>query len=293
VDIVSEVLGVSASKIELQRVQGGDIHAAYCAAVENQQVFVKANSKEFAEVLETEYESLRYMQAARLDFYPQALHIASGDEYAVLMMQHYPLSPLTQSSAADLGRQLARQHLVSNDCFGWIADNFIGLTRQINSNTAEWGDFFRQARLQPQLELAINNGLSSRIVEQVVETLGRTNELLGQQQVKPALLHGDLWSGNVGFDTALARTMMFDPAPYFGDPESDLAMTELFGRFPAEFYTAYHATFPRREGYSQRRNIYQLYHALNHFNLFGAGYESMIKGFCTNFLSAAEETIVV
>ena len=279
-NLLSEVLRVSADKIKLRSIQGGDIHPAYCARYANQQIFVKANSAEFAEVLKTEYESLRYMQGVGLGCYPQALHFAVQDGCAALLMQYHSMSPITPSSSADLGRQLATQHLLGNDCFGWIGDNFIGLTRQLNPKVSDWGDFFRQARLQPQLDLAINNGLNSRVVDLVVDTIDRTNYLFRGQQVKPALLHGDLWSGNVGFDTVLARSMMFDPAPYFGDPESDLAMTELFGRLPAEFYAAYHEIFPRRDGYSQRRNIYHLYHAMNHFNLFGPVYESMITGFC-------------
>lgn len=190
------------------------------------------------------------------------------------------MSPITGSSAADLGQKMAAQHSIGNDSFGWVGDNFIGRTRQLNPKATDWGGFFTQARLQPQLQLAINNGLNPSAVDLVIGAIDRTNDLFREQQIKPALLHGDLWSGNVGFDTVSERSMMFDTAPYFGDPESDLAMTELFGRFPDEFYAAYHAVFPRREGYSQRRNVYQLYHAMNHFNLFGSVYESMITGFC-------------
>jgi protein-ribulosamine 3-kinase len=168
---------------------------------------------------------------------------------------------------AALGRSLAALHARPAARFGWPRDNYIGATPQANAWHDDWAEFFRLERIEPQLALARSNGFE--LEPPNVEAL------LAGHDPRPALLHGDLWSGNVGFVDA--RPVFFDPAVYFGDPEADLAMTELFGGFPRTFYAAYEEAWPRRSGYETRKHLYNLYHLLNHLNLFGDGYGGRVR----------------
>ena len=164
---------------------------------------------------------------------------------------------------AALGRMLAALHRQTNPRFGWQRDNYIGLTPQINSWRDSWADFFRECRIRPQLELARRNSFDLEV-----------NFDLVNHRPQPSLLHGDLWSGNVGFTPG---PVVFDPAVYYGDREADLAMTELFGGFPREFYRAYDEAFPLDPGYEKRKHLYNLYHLLNHLNIFGGSYLGQVR----------------
>ena len=166
-----------------------------------------------------------------------------------------------------LARMLAALHRTTGPRFGWHTDNYIGATPQINSWRDDWSVFFKECRLAPQLALAKKNGYA-------VEIHGALKVLEGHKP-KPSLLHGDLWAGNAGFINE--GPVLFDPAVYYGDREADLAMTELFGGFPSEFYRAYNEAWPLDEGYERRRPMYNLYHLLNHLNLFGGGYLGQVK----------------
>lgn len=162
-----------------------------------------------------------------------------------------------------MGRMLARLHRKTHDRFGWSTDNWIGLSPQKNGWSEDWVAFFRDCRLKPQLQRA---GLSLDF---------RIEKLFKRYAPIPSLLHGDLWSGNAGFMPE--GPVIFDPAVYYGDREADLAMTELFGGFPAAFYAAYQKEYPLDGGYSRRKHLYNLYHLLNHLNLFGAGYRAQVE----------------
>jgi fructosamine-3-kinase len=157
-----------------------------------------------------------------------------------------------------LGKALAHLHRQTGPRFGWASDNYIGLAPQINSWRDSWAEFFLECRLRPQAKKA---GIELPPIR-----------LLDGHQPRPALLHGDLWNGNVGFTKE--GPVVFDPAVYYGDREADLAMTELFGGFPREFYEAYGAV---DEGYARRKHLYNLYHLLNHLNLFGGAYLGQVK----------------
>jgi protein-ribulosamine 3-kinase len=166
-----------------------------------------------------------------------------------------------------LARMLAALHRTTGPRFGWHTDNYIGATPQINSWRDDWSVFFKECRLAPQLALAKKNGYA-------VEIHGALKVLEGHQP-KPSLLHGDLWAGNAGF--IKEGPVLFDPAVYYGDREADLAMTELFGGFPREFYRAYDEAWPLDEGYERRKPMYNLYHLLNHLNLFGGSYLDQVE----------------
>ena len=169
---------------------------------------------------------------------------------------------------AALARMLAALHRHSGERFGWASDNWIGLAPQKNGWSEDWIGFYRDCRLLPQLERA-------RLLAEAQPLLKNLAAFFGGRRPAPALLHGDLWSGNVGFTAE--GPVLFDPAVYYGDREADLAMTELFGGFPGEFYSAYNQAWALDPGYETRKHLYNLYHLLNHLNLFGGGYLGQVK----------------
>jgi protein-ribulosamine 3-kinase len=195
---------------------------------------------------------------------PQVLDrgIKDGKAYIRLEFLHLERS----GNWSDLGRLLANLHRQTGPRFGWARDNYIGLSPQQNGWCDDWLEFWRTRRMRPQLELAKRNGF---------ELEEPSLELLNNYRPQPSLLHGDLWSGNAGFTAEGPVT--YDPAVYYGDRETDLAMTELFSGFPAEFYRAYNEAFPLDPGYEKRKHLYNVYHLLNHLNLFGGGYLGQVK----------------
>jgi fructosamine-3-kinase len=170
-----------------------------------------------------------------------------------------------------LGRNLARMHRVTGSRFGWHRDNTIGATPQVNTASEDWIAFWREQRLGFQLNLAAAKGHGGRLIANGMRLMERLPAFFPGGRPQPSLLHGDLWSGNAA-RTAEGEPVIFDPAVYYGDREADLAMTELFGGFPRPFYEAYAAEYPLDPGYAARKPLYNLYHVLNHLNLFGGGY---------------------
>ena len=173
---------------------------------------------------------------------------------------------------AALGRMLAQVHRSNARRFGWQRDNFIGLGEQPNGWSDDWAEFFLEKRLKPQ---AAKCGL--------LDQLPDVRWILAGHRPAPSLLHGDLWNGNAGFTAD--GPVIFDPAVYYGDHEADLAMTELFGGFPPDFYASYQKEFPLDAGYERRKHLYNLYHLLNHLNLFGSGYFGQVKSALAYFSS--------
>jgi fructosamine-3-kinase len=172
-----------------------------------------------------------------------------------------------------LGEGLAELHRrSSHPVYGLERDNYIGSTPQVNGWESDWIGFFREKRLRPQLELAARNGLLTGQRRQRLEVvIDRLERWLGGVSHRPALLHGDLWGGNVMAGIG-GEPVLIDPAVYYGDREADLAFTEVFGGFSPRFYAAYRSSYPLEPGYDERANLYNLYHLLNHLNLFGEGY---------------------
>ena len=185
-----------------------------------------------------------------------------------------------------LGRSLARLHRVMGGRHGWQRDNTIGSTPQINTPTADWIAFWREQRLGFQLDLAVAKGHGSRLIEGGRRLMEQLPAFFTGYAPAPSLLHGDLWSGNAGM-TATGKPVIFDPAVYYGDREADLAMTELFGGFPQSFYASYRAEYPLDAGYATRKQLYNLYHVLNHLNLFGGGYGVQAERMIEQLLAAA------
>ena len=183
------------------------------------------------------------------------------------------------------GKQLAQMHHHTHEQgYGFDVTTYCGSTPQDNRWQSSWADFFIEQRLQPLLATLARKGI--HFAEQDV-ALSRASELLKNHQPKPSLLHGDLWSGNIGFnpDKDMAYAVVFDPSSYYGDLETDLAMTELFGQFPTDFYHGYQAEYPLDDGYEQRKLVYNFYHILNHANIFGGIYIEQAKATLSRIIS--------
>ena len=175
-------------------------------------------------------------------------------------------------------------HRYTSGKFGWTRDNTIGSTPQVNTQEADWVTFYAERRLRFQFELAAENGCAQGVQTQGETLLEKLPVFFTNYRPQASLLHGDLWGGN---HAALrdGTPVIFDPAPYYGDREADLAMTELFGGFSARFYAAYRAAWPLDAGYAVRKDLYNLYHVLNHLNLFGGGYRGQAQDLIERLLS--------
>ncbi len=254
-------------------VAGGCIHRCFILEGGGRRYFAKTNDRSALDGFAAEADGLAALAAAGARV-PAPLCRGQADEHAFLVLEHLDLRG--NGDYAALGRSLAAVHSVHGEAFGWHRDNYIGRTTQLNRRSPSWSDFWREARLEPQLELARKNGLGRDLVgkgERLAEALPR---LLSQHAPAASLLHGDLWSGNAGF-LADGAPVLFDPAVYWGDRETDLAMTELFGGFPRAFYSAYAEAGPLAQGYTVRKTMYNLYHVLNHANLFGGGFAAQAE----------------
>lgn len=252
-----------------QAVHGGDISEAFTLGDGARTFFVKTQRADRLGMFEAEAEGLAELAAANAVRVPGAIAhgVAAGRAYLVL---EYLLLG-SRGNAARLGRQLAAQHRVSAPQFGGPRDNWIGATPQPNAWTDDWVEFWRVRRLGFQLKLAAQNGYGGALQRDGEALMARLEDCFVGYRPQPSLLHGDLWGGNHGF-LADDTPVIFDPATYFGDRECDLAMSELFGGFDADFYAAYRETWPLDPGYTVRRTLYNLYHVLNHANMFGGSY---------------------
>jgi fructosamine-3-kinase len=255
-------------------VGGGSINQAYALSDSDTPplaYFVKINQASLIAMFEAEALGLRQMAASHSIRVPQPICYGVADGSAYMVLEWLDFGYGDHQAWEEMGRNLAALHRVTSlQGFGWEQNNTIGSTPQINTWKSNWLDFFTEHRLGYQFQLANRKG--GRFPRQA-QLLAALPDLLAGHEPQPSLVHGDLWSGNAAV-TLRGEAVIFDPAAYFGDREVDLAMTQLFGSFPANFYSAYHEAYPLEPGFSQRRILYNLYHILNHFNLFGGGYES-------------------
>jgi len=250
-------------------VGGGCIHRTFRATDGGRSWFVKVNDATRADLFAAEADGLRALAQGPLRV-PEVICCGETLEQSFLVLEWLNLGAGAPRDYAKLGEQLARLHALAGPHCGWRRDNYIGSTPQINAADASWARFFGTARLAPQLALARRNGHVALYAkgEKLLQALP---QLFGGHAPRPSLLHGDLWGGNAAF-LGDGTPVIFDPAAYYGDRETDLAMTELFGGFPEDFYAAYRAFAPLDPGYRVRKTLYNLYHVLNHANLFGGGY---------------------
>jgi fructosamine-3-kinase len=256
-----EHLGLS----DAQPVAGGCIHRCYRVRCEGRLLFLKVNQAGLADAFAAEADGLSALRDAGARAPEPIAHGDIGGS-AYLLLEYLELD--SGGDYASLGRMLAGMHRRVGERHGWRRNNYIGSTPQANGACDSWQDFWRKRRLEPQLELARRNG------HRLEDVPGW--QLLESHEPAASLVHGDLWGGNASF-LASGEPVIFDPAVYYGDREVDVAMTELFGGFPQEFYDAYNDAWPLSRDYERRKPLYNLYHLLNHLNLFGGGYLEQVR----------------
>lgn len=266
---IAEATGRPFRPVATRPAGGGSINdAEILRGVDGSAFFVKLNAAERLPMFEAEADGLREIAATGALRCPLPICCGAESSRAFLVLEFLDLN--RRGGSAELGRRLAEMHRVQRPRYGWWRDNTIGATAQINTECESWLEFWRDRRLAPQLALAARNGAAARLLRDGERLMASLGGFFGSDLPAASLLHGDLWGGNFGF--AGGEPVIFDPAVYFGDRETDLAMTELFGGFPADFYAAYREAWPLDQGYEARKLLYNLYHVLNHFNLFGGGY---------------------
>ncbi|HEX9208109.1 MAG TPA: fructosamine kinase family protein [Steroidobacteraceae bacterium] len=270
-------------------VHGGSInHCVRWPAAVGGDAFVKLAAASALPAYEAEAEGLRELAEAGALRVPAVLAVGEVAGHAVLALEWLDLSGGFEADArcqARLGEGLAMQHRVTAARHGWHRDNTIGATPQRNACDDDWVRFFRERRLGFQLDLASGNGLEPAVVERGRELCDRCGAFFSSYHPRPSLLHGDLWGGNAGRIAATGEPVIFDPAVYYGDRETDLAMTRLFGGFGPAFHAAYQSAWPLDQAAGTRRTLYNLYHVLNHYNLFGGGYGRQAAGMIDRLLA--------
>ena len=257
---------------------GGDINRAALVRSRDRTWFLKYRSDAPPGLFKAEALALAEIAASGCIRVPQAVAWGEADAIAWLLLEHIELT--ANGSPALLGEQMAALHGVTRDHFGWTLDNYIGTTPQANRPTRDWTEFWRDRRLGPQIAMARAAGYGGRLIDAGERLLENLDAVMRDHRPQASLLHGDLWGGNKAY-TPAGQPVIFDPASYYGDRETDIAMTELFGGFEPAFYAAYQSCAPLPAGYPLRRELYKLYHVLNHLNLFGRAYlarcESMLE----------------
>ncbi len=234
--------------------------------------FRKTGPESSLDMFQAEADGLAELRAAAEVRVPEVIDCGVSDGSSYIVLERLRLESASRKVEQRFGEQLAALHRHTQESFGWYRDNTIGPTPQINTLCDDWLTFFGEHRLRYQLDLAADKGYGADVTEPGGRLLERLPALLGDHTPDASLLHGDLWGGNWG--SVAGEPVIFDPAVYYGDRESDIAMTMLFGGFGKAFYEAYEASWPMGPGHETRLKLYQLYHVLNHLNLFGRSYLS-------------------
>ena len=266
---ISQATGVAFQPIRQQSIGGGCINQSFKIADEQRSFFVKLNDASCLAMFEAEVAGLQEIASARSVRTPLPVCHGVTDGQAFLVLEYLDLC--SHGDAAALGQQIAQMHRQGQSHFGWRRDNTLGSTLQLNTPTADWPTFVREQRIGFQLRLAAENGYWGQLQTAGEKLMADLHLFFTDYQPQASLLHGDLWGGNHGY-LSDATPVIFDPAVYYGDRECDLAMAELFGGFSPAFYAAYRAAWQLDAGYAVRKTLYNLYHILNHANLFGGGY---------------------
>ncbi len=296
-EIATRAVGQIGINLPIERIvpaYGGDINENHIVELGRgekgsswEKFFLKVQHNSPERFFEAEAEGLKAIQAALsppVPRTPEVLGIGRLGTSHYLAMEYIHPGNSGKATELILGRQLAQLHRGGRaELFGFPHDNFIGRTPQVNTFMSSWIDFFRENRLGYQIRIADNrNLLNLNLRKQLDKVLDRLELLLDEPDF-PSLIHGDLWGGNV-MTANTGEPVIIDPAVYYGHPEADIAMTELFGGFSRKFYDGYYEINPRDPGYKERKELYNLYHMLNHLNLFGSSYESAIKSIVSRYM---------
>jgi fructosamine-3-kinase len=282
--LLAQQLATRVAPAPQERVGGGCINETWRWPTDNGALFVKLAAPGRLAMFEAERAGLEELASAAALRVPKPLAVGATADCAVLALEWIDFAARSPASETALGEQLAWQHRVLAQEHGWTRDNTIGNTPQPNAGHPDWPAFFRERRLAPQLALAASNGHLGALQERGVRLLESLDAFFTSYRPVPSLLHGDLWGGNWGTDQQ-DRPVVFDPAVYYGDRETDIAMTRLFGGFGNRFYTAYHSNWPLDQAAGTRRTLYNLYHVLNHLNLFGGSYLAQAEDMMARLLA--------
>lgn len=279
---ITQATGTEFAIATTSSVSGGCINQGYKVSSQDVAYFVKLNDASQVEMFAAEALGLKQMHATKTITVPQPICWGTAANSSYIVLQWLDLVSGNNQGWGEMGRQLGAMHRAgTSQNFGWERNNTIGSTPQINTWNDSWADFFAQQRIGYQLKLAKRRGGSFPDRDRVVDAV---RVRLADRQPTASLVHGDLWSGNAAITTN-GSPVILDPATYYGDRETDIAMTELFGGFPTAFYNGYNEAWQLDSGYGQRKSIYNLYHVLNHFNLFGGGYANQAKRMIDSIIS--------
>jgi fructosamine-3-kinase len=243
-------------------VSGGGIGSSFRVKTERHEYFVKHYSR--TGLSGREAHGLREMAASKTVKVPEVVNF---DEH-FLVLKFLGQASRCGDFQGRLGRELARMHRITSGQFGFYEDNFIGSNPQINNYKDSWLEFYLENRLDFQVELTGDR----EVADAYIKLCAKVPELLASSSEEPSLIHGDLWGGNV-ISGPGGEPVLIDPAVYYGHREAELGMTQLFGGFTNEFYSAYDDEYPLKKGWRSRLDLYKLYHVLNHMNMFGSGYK--------------------
>lgn len=268
-----------------ESIGGGCIANACRLETEEGTFFLKWSTRAVAKTFVSEAEGLRELKAANSPlFIPDVIAVEEGTEQipGLLLMEWIESGEKGSRFWEDFGRGLAVLHRSTTDRYGFHHDNFIGHLPQRNDWEEDWPTFFIQHRIEPQVSMARDRGVWHRGWDPYLERLIQSIDQILPASPEPSILHGDLWSGNF-MVTRSGKAALIDPAVYYGHREADLAMTELFGGFNDRFYQAYREAWPLDDGYEKRRDLYNLYHLINHLNHFGGSYAHSVSGIIKQF----------
>ena len=280
---ICEEIGETYPK-SIEQVHGGDIHSTWQIEFSNKKLFLKKNirNKKFLEFEKYCLQNLREYNNQENLVIPEVIAYKNIKNIEILLIEWIDMHNFDQKK---LGKGLGELHLKSAESnpkmFGFPVEGFIGTTDQKKGLESNWIDCFLNLRLIPQLLSLKSRILDKEIINKVKEKI--KSELLHHNPIN-TLVHGDLWSGNVGTNKS-GKGVIFDPASWWADNEVDIAMTKLFGGFKKEFYEEYHRIFPIKNGFEKRIIIYNFYHILNHANMFGGGYLKQVKDYVKAILN--------
>lgn len=267
---------LGAKVLSFNPIAGGDISRAFKIETSNSSYFLKLNNATHAfGMFQAEAFGLNAIRHTHTIAVPEVLFWDTFNGSSFLVMEYIEGKTASSSNFKIFGQKLADLHQNTSENFGLEQDNFIGSLPQSNKLNKSWVDFYIQERLQPQIQLAKQKGLLS---EDECPSYYTMTENLGNLflDVKPSLLHGDLWAGNFLISKD-GIPYLIDPATYYGHSEVDIAMSRLFGDFDSNFYETYHSIHPKDSNKDARIEIYQLYYLLVHLNLFGRSYYGSVQ----------------
>ena len=284
IEQIEQATGQDFSLVKVNAMHGGDINQVYHLQGAELSYFVKLNDASLLSMFEVEALGLHELAQTNTLRIPKPVASGIVGSSAFLVMEYVELASLHAASQQELGQKLAQLHQKQQAYFGWHHDNYIGSNPQKNTRDSDWVRFWQEQRLTAQLQLAADNGYTGKVQQLGVQLYQCIPDFFTSYQPQASLLHGDLWSGNAASDSA-GQAIIYDPACYYGDRETDIAMTELFGGFSADFYAAYNEVWALDSGYKTRKTLYNLYHILNHLNLFGSGYLRQAEGMMQQLIS--------